>query len=157
DLAAYIQDHRILGYVISLILVGLATAVTFYVKPLHEAPTDLYFAAIVITAWLCGRGPAILATILSTLTVDFFIIPPIFSILLDLAYLPLFVIFARVALSICYLHDRYTRVAANLREANDVLEARVEERTARLATANQALLDEVKERQTAEQALLESE
>ncbi len=157
DIAGYIQDHRILAYAISLILVSIATAVTFFVEPLHEAPTDLYFAAIVITAWLCGQGPAILATIVSTLAVDFFIIPPIFSILLDLADLTRFIIFAMVALSICYLHDRYKRVAIRLREANDALEARVEERTTKLATANQALLDEVQERQAAEQALLLSE
>jgi two-component sensor histidine kinase len=137
--------------------VGIATAATFFVEPLHEAPTDLYFAAIVITAWLCGKGPAILATIFSTLAVDFFIIPPIFSILLDIADLTRFVIFAMVALSICYLQDRYKQAAIHLREANDVLEARVQERTAKLATTNQALLEEVSERQIAEDALIQSE
>jgi two-component sensor histidine kinase len=157
DLTGYIRNHRILAYAISAIAVGIATTVTFYVEPLHEAPTDLYFAAIVITAWLCGKGPAVLATILSTLAVDFFIIPPIFSILLDLADLTRFVIFAMVALSICYLQDRYKQTAVRLRETNDVLEARVEERTAKLAAANQALLEEVKERQAAEDALIQSE
>ena len=157
DLDVYIRDHRILAYAISLITVGIATLITYCVEPLHEAPTDLYFAAIVITAWLCGKGPAVLATILSTLAVDFFIIPPIFSLLLDLADLTRFIIFAMVALSICYLQDRYKRVADRLRESNDVLEARVEERTANLAKANQALLEEVKERQAAEDALIQSE
>jgi two-component sensor histidine kinase len=157
DLTGYIRDHRILAYAISVLAVSIATAVTFYVEPLHEAPTDLYFAAIVITAWLCGKGPAVLATIISTLAVDFFIIPPIFSILLDLADLTRFIIFAMVALSICYLQDLYKQAAVRLREANDVLEARVDERTAKLAAANQALVEEVRERQAAEDALIQSE
>jgi two-component sensor histidine kinase len=157
DLAGYIRDHQLLAYVISIFSVAIATLVTFFVPPLHEAPTDLFFAAIVITAWLCGKGPTFLATILSTLAVDFFIIPPVFSILLDLADLTRFVIFAMVALSICYLQDRYKQAADHLREANDVLEARVQERTAKLATTNKALLNEITERQTAEKALLESQ
>jgi two-component sensor histidine kinase len=153
----YVRSHRVLAYGLSVVLVGLATLVTYFIEPLHEAPTDLYFAAIVVTAWLCGRGPAILAMVLSTLAVDFFIIPPIFSILLDFADLTRFLIFAMVALSICYLQDRYQRAAISLREANDALEARVQERTAKLATANESLQGEVQERQAAEQALLESE
>src|SRR5580698_8614820 len=103
DLVVKIQSSWVLGYLISLASVTVATTVTYFVKPLHEAPTDLYFAAIVITAWLGGKGPAVLATVLSTLTVDFFIIPPIFSILFDLADLTRLIIFAMVAFSICYL------------------------------------------------------
>lgn len=151
------KRHQASGYLISLASVGVATVVTSWVKPLHEAPTDLYFAAIVIAAWLGGKGPAILAIILSTLTVDFFIIPPVFSILLDLADLTRFIIFAMVAFSICYLQDRYKQVAVRLREANDVLEARVQERTVKLETANHSLLAEIQERQAAEEALIESE
>ncbi len=122
-----------------------------------KAPTDLYFAAIAVTAWKFGRGPAILATIISTLAVDYFIIPPIFSILFDIADVTRFFIFAFVALLICYLQDQYRVIANRVREANDVLESRVRERTAALATANQSLMIEVRERQATEAALLESE
>ncbi len=135
----------------------IATALTYFVPPLHEAPTDLYFAAIAVSAWKFGRGPAILATIVSTLAVDYFIIPPIFSILFDIADLTRFAIFAFVALLICYLQDQYRGTALRLRDANDALELRVRERTAALATANQSLLIEVRERQATEAALLESE
>jgi two-component sensor histidine kinase len=157
DLVAQIQSRWILGYLISLASVSIATAVTYFVKPLHEAPTDLYFAAIVITAWLGGKGPAVLATVLSTLMVDFFIIPPIFSILFDLADLTRLIIFAMVAFSICYLQDRYRQTAVRLREANDVLEERVRERTVKLESTNQSLRAEAAERQAAQAALIESE
>jgi two-component sensor histidine kinase len=146
-----------IAYGMGTLNVAIATALTYFLPPLHEAPTDLYFGAIAVTAWKFGRGPAILATIISTLAVDYFIIPPIFSILFDIADVTRFLIFAFVALLICYLQDLYRGTANRLREANDVLESRVRERTAALATANQSLMIEVRERQATEAALLESE
>src|SRR5262249_29451717 len=125
--------------------------------PLHDAPTDLYFAAIVLTAWLGGKGPAILASILSTFAVDFFIIPPVFSFLLDVGDFIRFGVFLLVGLLICILQDRYQQAAKNLRQANDILEDRVRDRTAELAAANQGLQLEISEREAAEAALLESE
>ncbi len=145
------------AYGASVFGVAGATLLTRIVPPLHAAPTDLYFAVIVVTAWLGGKGPAILASVLSTFAVDFFIIPPVFSILFDLGDITRFVIFLFVAILICYLQDRYQQIAQRLREANNVLEERVQERTAELATANQGLLSEIAERETAEAALIESE
>jgi two-component sensor histidine kinase len=152
-----IRPRATIAYSMGVLNVAIATALTFFLPPLHEAPTDLYFGAIAVTAWKFGRGPAILATVLSTLAVDYFIIPPIFSILFDIADVTRFAIFAFVGLLICYLQDRYRGTANRLREANDVLESRVQERTAALATANQSLMIEVRERQSTEGALLESE
>jgi len=145
------------AYGMSVVGVAIATLLTYYVPPLHEAPTDLYFAVLAVTAWKFGRGPAILVTVLSTLAVDYFIIPPIFSILFDIADITRFAIFAFVALLVCYLQDSYRAVAIRLQHANDELEQRVRERTAALATANQSLMIEVRERQATEGALLESE
>ena len=145
------------AYGFSVLAVSLATAVTYVVPPLHEAPTDLYFAAIAATAWLCGRGPAILAILISTLAVDYFIIPPVFSIMFDIADVTRFVIFGFVALLTCYLQDSYLRAAIRLREANNVLDWRVQERTADLARTNEQLRLEIHERQAAEAALVESE
>ena len=138
------------AYGMSVVGVGIATLLTYYVPPLHEAPTDLYFAVLAVTAWKFGRGPAILVTILSTLAVDYFIIPPVFSILFDIADITRFAIFAFVALLVCYLQDSYRAMAIRLQHANDELEQRVRERTAALATANQSLMIEVRERQATE-------
>jgi two-component sensor histidine kinase len=141
----------------SVVGVCAATVLTHYLEPLHDAPTDLYFAAIVLTAWLGGKGPAILASILSTFAVDFFIIPPVFSFLLDVGDFIRFGVFLLVGLLICILQDRYQQAAKNLRQANDILEERVRERTAELAAANQGLQLEISEREAAEAALLQSE
>ncbi len=152
-----LRQHRFLGYAASLLGVGMATLLTHLMPPLHEAPTDLFFAVIAGIAWWCGRGPAVLAIILSTLAVDYFIIPPIFSILFDIADVTRFLIFAFVALLICYLQERYQRIANRLQEANNVLETRVQQRTADLAAANQLLVGEIQERKTAAAALIESD
>ncbi len=152
-----LRERPYLAYSVSVLAVAAATALTFYLPPLHEAPTDLYFAAIAAVAWWCGKGPAVLATVVSTLAVDFFIIPPVFSILLDVADLTRFLIFGFVALLICYLQDRYQHIALRLQEANSVLDARVQQRTAELATANQSLRREIGDREAAAAALIESE
>ncbi len=49
------------------------------------------------------------------------------------------------------------RIASRLQEANSVLEARVQERTADLAAANQLLVGEIQERKAAAAALIESD
>src|SRR5262249_23672341 len=146
-----------LGYAFSIFAVSLATLITYLVPPLHEAPTDLFFAAIAAVAWSCRRGPVILGILLSTLMVDYFIIPPVFSILLDIADATRFGIFTFVALLIACLQESYQRLATRRREANDVLEAPVQERTATLAVANESLLREVQERKAATTALMESD
>jgi two-component system sensor histidine kinase KdpD len=68
-------------YLASLLLVTLVTLLGF---PLHSflAPTNLvmiYLATVVIAAVFLGRGPSILASIVSVLAFDFFFVDPRFS------------------------------------------------------------------------------
>lgn len=146
-----------IAYVMSVLAVAVATVVTDAVPPLHDASSDLFFAVVVVVAWLGGRGPAILACVLSTFAIDYFIISPVYSILFDIADIVRFTIFLFVSLQICYLQDRYQQIAKRLREANSVLEDRVRERTGELAAANQGLMIEIAERESAEAALVASE
>ena len=153
-----ISAATIVGYAMGTLNVAIATALTYFLPPRNGRPADRFvFRRDRGYRLEVARGPAILATIISTLAVDYFIIPPIFSILFDIADVTRFFIFAFVALLICYLQDQYRVIANRVREANDVLESRVRERTAALATANQSLMIEVRERQATEAALLESE
>lgn len=65
-------------YVYSVILVALVSLVGQPVRLVIE-PTNLvmlYLLAVVIAAIRWGRGPSILAAILSVLTFDFFMVPP---------------------------------------------------------------------------------
>ena len=65
-------------YLRSVLLVLVASAISF---PVHfviaaENLVMLYLAAVVLAAVFLGRGPAILASLLSVLTFDFFLVEP---------------------------------------------------------------------------------
>jgi two-component sensor histidine kinase len=117
----------------------------------------LFFAAVTLAAWYGGKGPALLAIVLSSFIVDFVLLTPRFSVLASVADLVRFAVFAGVAYLICYLQENYRQISVQLREANDALESRVTQRTVELANANLALRREVEERQQAEASLRKTE
>jgi two-component system, OmpR family, sensor histidine kinase KdpD len=65
-------------YLLSFLLVGAATAVGYLVRD-FISPTNLvmiYLLAVIFAAVNLGRGPSILASLLSVLAFDFFFVPP---------------------------------------------------------------------------------
>src|SRR5262249_10616394 len=102
-----------------------------------------------------GRG--LLATFLSVLAIDFFLLPPVYGLTLSWAYIPRLGAFAFVALLTDWLTAARKQAELALRAAHDDLERRVGERTAELSRANAVLEEQIVERQRAEEALRESE
>jgi two-component sensor histidine kinase len=156
DLLAQAWSRRF-AYAVCVLGVVAATVVTDALPPLHATPNILFLVVVVATAWYGGRGPAIAAIILSALAVDFFLVPPIYSVLTSVADVMRLIEYALVAVFILHLQSRYQQIAVRLHEANDVLETRVAERTADLAMSNESLHREVRDRQEAEAALRSSE
>ena len=74
-----LQPHRPwLRYLQSLLLVGAGTVLSALVHPLFS-PANLvmiYLLTVVIAAIYLGRGPSLLAAVLSVLAFDFFFVPP---------------------------------------------------------------------------------
>jgi signal transduction histidine kinase len=67
----------ILRYGASALAFGAAWLLTYALWPwLDPASTSLFFAAVMVAAFYGGLGPGLLATALSTLTIDFFFTPP---------------------------------------------------------------------------------
>jgi two-component system, OmpR family, sensor histidine kinase KdpD len=102
----------------------LATAICFVMFPyFHLANLIMvYLMAVMITATTCGRGPAVLTSLLSVLAFDFFFVPPRFSFTVDESeYIVTFVVMALVALVISHL-------AAGMRQQSAI--ARLQEREA---------------------------
>jgi two-component system sensor histidine kinase KdpD len=66
----------------SVLLVLIASAIGFPIYFVIEAVNlvMLYLAAVVIAAVFLGRGPAILASVLSVITFDFFLVEPRLSL-----------------------------------------------------------------------------
>lgn len=149
--------QTVLAYAGSLAGVTAAVILTAVLAPLRVAPTLLFTTAIVVTAWRGGRGPAILATVLSALALDYFFLPPVGSVLSSVMEVVCVLVFILVAGVICRLQDQYQRAAAELHLANEGLEVRVSERTAELTAANASLKAEIDEREKAETALKESD
>ena len=143
-----------LQYVYAALSVGAALVLVLALQPYLRQPFLFPFLAAVMAAgWFGGIGPGLFAVLLSTLAVDYFILPPTrdFSILAeDIPYFLAFVIFALLA---GWLSSARRSAEASLRLARDQLEARVAERTAELQHANETLRDEMADRKRAEDVL----
>jgi len=102
----------------------LATLVCFAMYPYFHLSNLImvYLLGVVLTATGCGRGPAILSSLLSVLAFDFFFVPPRFSFRVEEAqYIVTFVVMCLVALVISHL-------AAGMRRQTTL--ARLQERQA---------------------------
>ena len=118
------------SYAISVIMVALALAVTLLVQRAFPYPfLFLFFAAVMVSAWLGGTGPGMFSVLLSTLLVEYFLVPPLHSFRVNTAaemYFAAFVICAAVA---SWVSSSKKRTERDLRETRDQLEIRVSERT----------------------------
>ena len=102
----------------------LATVLCFAMFPFFDLSNLImvYLLAVMVTATDCGRGPAVLVSVLSVLAFDFCFVPPRYSFTVDEAqYIVTFVVMLVVALVISHL-------AARLRQEAET--ARLQERQA---------------------------
>ena len=113
----------------------------------------LLYAASVLSAWLGGVGPGVLAALLAALVVDWFITPPLYAITLDFDFVLRIAVFALSALLVGWLSSRRRRMEDALRQSRDELELRVQARTADLTDSNTRLQAEVAARARVEGTL----
>jgi two-component system sensor histidine kinase KdpD len=104
------------------LFVILASVLCFLMYPYFDLSNLImvYLLGVLLTAMSCGRGPAILVSLVSVLAFDFFFVPPRFSFTVDEAqYIVTFIVMFLVALVISHL-------ATMLRQQAEV--ARLQER-----------------------------
>ena len=102
------------AYLRAAVVVGLATGVAFGLFPFSELSNlvMVYLLGIVIVAMRTGRGPSLLAAVLSVAAFDFFFVPPRFTFAVtDARYLFTFLVMLIVGLVISGLTVR-TRAQA---------------------------------------------
>ena len=99
----------------------------------------LFFGAVMGSAWFGGIVSGFVAVALSSLLVDYFFVPPFFSMSVAVpsqTYMASFVVSA-IAITLVGAAQRRSQNA--VRDARDQLEAKVEERTAELRKTNDDL------------------
>jgi PAS domain S-box-containing protein len=112
--------------------VGLATALTWLSQFAGlRHPSTAFLAAIVVTGWSAGPGPAVVATALSLLVYELLPLTPASESAL-VERIPRFLWFALFALLAARFSVARQRATRLLRQARDDLERQVEARTAEL-------------------------
>src|SRR5947209_7124998 len=156
DPSAWRASREIPGYLLSVLSVAAATGVTLLLRD-YTFRTPFFFVAILVSTWFGGRGPGLFAVLLSTLSINFFILEPRFAFLFgyrDLLHLAVF-LFCALVISSWSTARRQAEHA--LERARDGLEKKVQERTAELSSSNEQLRQQITERKEAEEELRLSE
>lgn len=95
-------DRRsyLVGYGIAAIAVATAFGISRVIPEIEPTPAILFLASVSVSAWYGGIGPGLLATVLSTLLLDYFFLPPIHSVDLGPAVYVSLAVFLLVAVLI---------------------------------------------------------
>ncbi len=112
----------VLPYAVALGGTALAFGLTWLLwSILHSNPFLLFVGAVVVTAWYGGLGPSLLTTVLAVLLVDYFFVPPLYSLDLGLDDFAELLIFAAMAVLVSSLTTAQKRAEESLRAANEQL------------------------------------
>src|SRR5437016_784312 len=145
-------SREIPGYILSVLSVAVATGVTLLLGD-YTFRTPLFFVAILVSTWFGGRGPGLLAVLLSTLSINFFILEPRFAFAFGFRDALHLAVFLFSALGISSWSTAGRRAGHALARARDELEKKVQERTAELSCSNEQLRLQIAERVRAERVL----
>jgi len=147
------KSPAILAYGVAVVTVVAALIAVWVMETVWQsaAHSSLFLCAVMFSAWFGGVGPGLLAVALSVLAFDYFFLPPIHSLALEIAQLPRLIVFALSALLVGSLSAAQRRAADSLRHARDDLQQTLEA----LQRTNTSLTAENAERTRAEETLRE--
>ena len=95
--------------------------------------TALLLGSVVITAWFGGWGPGLAAAVIATLAIDYYFVPPLYTLTITLQKLPRLTIFLLSAALVGWGSVARRRAEQSLQRAHDEMEAQVLQRTSALA------------------------
>jgi signal transduction histidine kinase len=139
--------QRILGtkvrrYVLAIAAVGVAFLLSSALHPLvgDRLGYVLLFPAVAFSAWYCGIGPSVVATILALIGATYGFVPPIQPFrIVTIADLVRALVFLASSVLVVVMGESRRRHNEKLRNEQGELEKRVRERTTDLDAANKSL------------------
>jgi len=97
---------RLIRYGVAVIAVGLATLLGLYLRPFsYTTPFLFFYPAVIIAVWIGGLKPGLLATVLASVSANFFFLAPYNAFSTDVANLLRTFFFVLTFASICWLAD----------------------------------------------------
>src|SRR6266446_4666180 len=151
---ARLASGGIFGYMLSVSLVALSTSATLLLQD-YSFRTPLFLPAILLSTWFGGTGSGLLAVLLSTLCINFFILEPRLAFSFTFRDAVHLAVFLFTALLISSWSAGRRRVEHALKKASADLEDKVAERTADLTRSNEQLRLHIAERERSVSALRE--
>jgi C4-dicarboxylate-specific signal transduction histidine kinase len=145
------------SHFVAVLVVWVAVLVTLCLGPALKNTVTFFFCAVMVSSWYGGLWPGLLTAFLSWLALDYYFIPPLYSLGISSAELPDMLAFSATALFISWLNSDLRREKRLLQQAHDELDATVRERTADLNRTNMELQSEIADRRTAEEGLLQAQ
>jgi PAS domain S-box-containing protein len=147
-------------YLVTIAIVAAAAAMrlVFFHSFEMRPPYITFYPAVMFAALYGGLRPGLLATVISTLLLNFFLTQSgEKNVFPDAANLLATAIFVVSGVMVSWITEAMHRARVDLRKSNEELEQRVIERTEKLETANQVLRAEIEQRRQVEEALRGSE
>jgi PAS domain S-box-containing protein len=148
------KPHAMWGFATAVLSVVAALIVSrapsFH---LQSAPVSLFLCAVMVSAWVGGLWPGLLAALFSCLLFSYYFLAPTSSFSINADEIPRGLLFLLSALFVAVLTAAQRRATESLMHARDDLNGSVQE----LQKANNALQAESDERKHAELKLRESE
>jgi len=118
-------------YAGALVAVVIAVLLGLWLQPVVDA-TVLLLIALLAAAWFTGLWPALLASVVATVALDYFFTPPLHTFTPGLAQIPHLLTFGLIGALSATASAARRSAERSLQQARDDLEARVQERTADL-------------------------
>jgi PAS domain S-box-containing protein len=136
-------------FAISFVFVLLALLWTFPLQRVMAYPfVFLFFGAIMCSAWFGGFIAGSLAVVMSSLAIDFFFVPPFYSMMIGREFRTYVAAFVICSIAITAVSSARRKSETAVKIARDQLEIRVAERTAELQQSNSEISE--RERQLRE-------
>lgn len=136
-LFGWILENVVKPVAIAVCFVLVALLWTFPLQHVIAYPfVFLFFGAVMGSAWFGGAVAGVIAVAISSFIIDYFFVPPLFSISISKESQSFFAAFILCAIAITVVSSARKRAENAIRTARDELEIKVQQRTAELQRSN---------------------